>query len=246
MIVKALDKDRSTRYQSAADLRADLVRLKRTLESGAAPRAASTTAKADNAGGLRLVQSWEAVARDGREFAESGSGMMYWFRVPLGGICYPDGFRNFLQPALDNPAITRIRFVLDHSDGLRQTCGEMVMPLVQDWAGRASEELRVDENEDGGTIHLKGGRSVGWIFVDLSQEFTPCFKLFGDAPNSDQRTGADAQVFLATSTRAVRLRGGAHRTIRIPDTILRVQAAGQESLLLALTRVANQWDLMFH
>lgn len=64
---------------------------------------------------LRLARSWESVARDGRDFAEHGAGMMYWFKVPLGGICYPEGFRNFLQPALANPKIPKIRFVLDSS-----------------------------------------------------------------------------------------------------------------------------------
>ena len=62
---------------------------------------------------VRLARSWEFVARDGREFAEHGAGMMYWFRVPLGGVCYPEGFRNFLQPALENPQITKIRFMLN-------------------------------------------------------------------------------------------------------------------------------------
>jgi eukaryotic-like serine/threonine-protein kinase len=40
IVSKALEKDRSLRYQSAADLRSDLARLKRDLESGRAPSAA--------------------------------------------------------------------------------------------------------------------------------------------------------------------------------------------------------------
>jgi serine/threonine protein kinase/tetratricopeptide (TPR) repeat protein len=40
IVYKALEKDRSLRYQSAADLRSDLARLKRDLESGRAPSSA--------------------------------------------------------------------------------------------------------------------------------------------------------------------------------------------------------------
>ncbi|MGE3189311.1 MAG: protein kinase, partial [Vicinamibacterales bacterium] len=50
IVLKALEKDRETRYQSAADLRADLKRLKRETDSGrtaAAPRAAHAAAPLD-------------------------------------------------------------------------------------------------------------------------------------------------------------------------------------------------------
>ena len=104
IVSKALEKNRQLRYQTASDLRTDLARLKRDHDSGGV--SVERPAASDGTH-LRVVHPWEAVARDGRAFAEDGSGIMYWFRVPLGGISYPEGFRNFLQPALENPRITK-------------------------------------------------------------------------------------------------------------------------------------------
>lgn len=46
VVLKALDKDRETRYQGAAEVRADLKRLKRSLESGSAPAVTAHSAAA--------------------------------------------------------------------------------------------------------------------------------------------------------------------------------------------------------
>jgi class 3 adenylate cyclase len=80
---------------------------------------------------VRLARSWEAVARDGRDFAANGAGMMYWFKVPLGGLCYPEGFRNFLQPALENPRIHKIRFMLDNTtERIPRIWADLVLPQI--------------------------------------------------------------------------------------------------------------------
>jgi tetratricopeptide (TPR) repeat protein/predicted Ser/Thr protein kinase len=55
IVAKALEKDRNVRYQTAADLRSDLKRLKRASESGAA-----AVAQAATAGSRRL--GWRALA----------------------------------------------------------------------------------------------------------------------------------------------------------------------------------------
>jgi TolB-like protein len=46
LVYKALEKDRNLRYQSAADLRSDLARLKRDLDSGRSPSAAASASVA--------------------------------------------------------------------------------------------------------------------------------------------------------------------------------------------------------
>ena len=48
LLQKALDKDRNLRYQSAAELRTDLMRLKREVESGSNPSAFSSVPAADS------------------------------------------------------------------------------------------------------------------------------------------------------------------------------------------------------
>lgn len=217
-----------------------------TTKIETAPPATMTAPVQD---GVHLARSWEAVARDGRDFAQNGAGMMYWFRVPLGGVCYPEGFRNFLQPALENPRVPKIRFILDQSTPtIPQTWSDLVVPLVEEWAERRGFGRRVDASEWGGRIHVDSdpATTVGWVFADLSQEYTPCFKLFVPDPDSDEETESTAQMFLATGLRTVRFKDGTMHQIRIPDALLRVRQHGNESLLQALNTVANHWDALFN
>ena len=248
ILVKALDKDRRLRYQTAADLRADLARVRRTTGTQrvpARPGTGSSTAVSRLAA-LRLIHPWEAVARDGREFAEKGAGIMYWFRVPLGGVSYPEGFRSFLQPALENARVTNIRFVLDSSvPRTRDTWEQLVLPLVRAWAARANRPLTQADNPDGGSLVDADNRTLAWVFVDLSTEFSPCFKLFVNDPDAVERSPEQAQVFLATATRNARLGDGALHTVRIPDMILRAESPQDDELLRALSRTAKQWDFLF-
>jgi predicted Ser/Thr protein kinase len=247
ILLKALDKDRSMRYQTAADFRADLTRLKRATETRPVAARTAGAAAQRRVPPLRLIHPWEAVARDGRTFAETGAGIMYWFRVPLGGVCYPEGFRNFLQPALENPRISKIRFVLDASiPRTRETWHQLVQPLLRSWASRAgrvfAEEVGGDE---GKFLEETTGKSLAWVFVDLSAEFSPCFKLFVNDLDADHAGPAQAQIFLATATRNARLGDGTPHTIRIPDMILRAASPDDDELLRALSQTASQWDFLF-
>ena len=181
---------------------------------------------------LRLVRPWEAVARDGRDFAEKGGGMMYWFKVPLGGICYPEGFRNFLLPALDNPRISKIRFLLDSANPIyEQIWNSMILPLLVEWAEKENRKFVAEEREGGGRFYEDSTtKRVEWVLINLSNEVSPCFKLFVDDPDNDINVQSEAQIFLSTAPRTVRFSNGTLESVRIPDAILRVGTQDDEDL----------------
>jgi class 3 adenylate cyclase len=208
------------------------------------PTAESTVATDE----VQLIRPWEGVARDGRDFAQTGVGTMYWFKVPLGGLSYPDGYRYFLEPALENPRIGKIRFVLDRTNpAVAEIWNDIVLPMTAEWAERKGIEHRTEGGEDRGRFLMgaDGRKQLAWVFVDLSTEFTPCFKLFVDDPDMDEVAEHGAQIFLSTANRTVRLADGTERSIRIPDAVLRVRSGRHEALLHALNAVANQWDSLF-
>jgi class 3 adenylate cyclase len=218
----------------------------RAAEPKSQPRSAAADGSAVAA--VSVVRPWEMVARDGREFALSGAGAMYWFRVPLGGVSYPEGFRHFLQPALENQRISKIRFVLDASvPPIRKVWDDLVLPLVEEWAQDRAIPARVEQRDQRGRIPLDdaGGRALAWIFVDLSREFTPCFKLFVPDLETEEIVASEAQIFLATAARSVWLADGTEQVIRVPDAVLRIRRGEHEPLLHALNAVANQWDSLF-
>ncbi|MCH7812097.1 MAG: hypothetical protein IH958_05660 [Chloroflexi bacterium] len=169
--------------------------------------------------------------------------------MPLGGISYPEGFRHFLQPALENAHVSKIRFVLDAAvPTIRETWENLVLPLFRGWVERAHREFRLEPHADGGRFVEAAppfDKVLTWAFADLSQEFSPCFKLFIDDLDTDEQGESQAQIFLATTTRNVRFSDGSRRTIRIPDTILSVRASEYETLVGSLHRIVNEWGFLF-
>ncbi len=76
IISKALDKDRDVRYQSAADLRADLTRLKRDTTSGKVSAAKAPFAES----GRKFRWAWAGVAA---ALAIAAVAAIWWMRAPL-------------------------------------------------------------------------------------------------------------------------------------------------------------------
>src|SRR5918998_2876392 len=134
-------------------LRGEKVGAARAKVAAAGSKAAVVTPPPTAPPSVAVMRPWEMVARDGRDFAANGAGVMYWFRVPLGGVAYPEGFRNFLQPALENDRITKIRFVLDATvPPIRRFWTDLVIPLVSEWAGGRGASPVIEEPHDGGRM----------------------------------------------------------------------------------------------
>jgi serine/threonine protein kinase len=253
---RALEKDRERRYQSLHELRADLERLRRDAKFArlpsddhggvVTPQVITSTEASALPAPISVVEPWDSIAREGRDFAERGSGIMYWFRIPLGGISHPGGFRSTLQPALENRRITKIRFILDSTSTSIETWRSQVVPLVLAWGKRTRQPLRLDEDDTHGRFcdpHTER-TLLSWLFTDLSADFSPSFKIFVDDADGGVSGLAEAEMVIATTTRSVRLANGNQQTVRVPDTLMRARASADQKLFTTLRSVARRWDFL--
>ncbi|MSQ24402.1 MAG: adenylate/guanylate cyclase domain-containing protein [Chloroflexi bacterium] len=178
---------------------------KMDLQLGAAPRG-DVASVAETVRPLRVVSPWEAAAQECRQYAERGSGFMYWGRATLGEICYPEGFAVYLQPALANPRITKIRFVLNNDPVTRRNWQQVVTPLLQSWAASERRKFRLYQKEGGGEYvedATPSRKSVQWLYHDLTGDYSS-FKLFQDDPTGEIHTEPAAQLILSSMVRNVR------------------------------------------
>ena len=100
-----------------------------------------------------------------------------------------------------------------------------------EWAKKESRAFVVEELEGAGRFYEGStNKRVEWVLIDLSNEFSPCFKLFVEDPDNDINVQSEAQIFLSSATRTVRTSNGALESVRIPDAILRVGSQDDEPL----------------
>ena len=268
IIDRVLQKGPEARYQNMAELKADLGRVRHRVQGSeiltaftpprpADPPASSVTRRAEVAPleesfaavQVSLSETFAAVDRSSRDFLEQGSGILYCFRFPVGGIAYPVGFRSRLEPALESPRITQIRMILDSAHSATpQTFTTQVLPLVRSWAKRNRRTLTTAAEENRGRIYDPATERalLSWIFIDLSVELIPSFKIFvRDGEAGPQAAAGEAELLLTTQFCNVQAKDGSSQNLRLADTVLRVRAPTDAPLLATLGQIARRWDCLF-
>jgi Tol biopolymer transport system component len=188
VIDKALEKDREVRYQTAAELRADLKRLKRDLDSG---RVATATAAGGPVPATRpRPRAWQWVALAAGVAAVMVAAVVWWpWFHPPGSPPLPDGGAPGSEPA--GPPLSAIRITsypgreyqpAFSPDGSR-------VAFVWDGEGRDNFDIYVKQVRTGDVTRLT---------TDPADDFSPAWSPEGDQiafARFDPKTG-DGGLYL--------------------------------------------------
>lgn len=103
---------------------------------------------------LELVGSGNLRSRSKR-FCEDASGQMIWFNVCLLMFVPQDLFDTLLRPAIENPTVTSIQFVLDESE--RERWETQVKPKVAECTSAETVEEPIWRELDENVSFILGG-----------------------------------------------------------------------------------------
>jgi len=124
-----------------------------------------------------------------------------------------------------------------------KTTGDGLLAIFFKPATAVQRALEIQERLHGHShLSVRTGMDMGEVRIESANgvrvdAFAPVCKLLVHDPDTDVDTESQAQIFLSTAARTVRLKDGSLQTVRIPDVILRVGATGNEALMHAL----NSW-----